>query len=165
MAGQIKRLRRKTTVSQSACSELLLLTSEWWMQFVLPLGRYEPRVYAIFWMKKWRLLCKAWREVWDQGFRVRLFLHEDHVGELCYAGGSYGDLMFYRDSCNKVEYFQCGRRDEGLKCRVSMPWNTFKRLRPILSRMAMYDGYLRPRGKSFNVHSFVQTAFCLQSEL
>ena len=111
MAGQIKRLRRKTTVSQSACSELLLLTSEWWMQFVLPLGRYEPRVYAIFWMKKWRLLCKAWREVWDQGFRVKLSLDQSHVLELCsvaFHSGVLGDLLFCRDRANKIIYYHEG---------------------------------------------------------
>ena len=157
MAGATERLRRKTTVSQKGCSELMMLTSEWWMQFVLPVGRYMPTVCVAAWMRNWRLLCKAWREVWDQGFRVKLHLHEDRVSNLCHAARCYGDLKFSRDSCNKVKYFECG----GRYCMVSMPWNTFLGLRPILSRMAK-DVRAHP---SFSVHSFVQTAFCLQSEL
>ena len=163
MAGQIKRLRRKTTVSQSACSELLLLTSEWWMQFVLPLGRYEPRVYAIFWMKKWRLLSKSWREVWDQGFRVKLSLDQSHVLELCsvaFHSGVLGDLLFCRDRASKIIYYHVGLMHGGTRCDVSMPWKTFKTLRSLLLQIARPTDWI-----AVSVLSFIQTAFCFQREL
>ena len=162
MASATKRLRRETTVSQKGCSELMMLTSDWWMQFLLPVGRYMSMsvwrwAYRGAWIWVWRLLSKEWREVWDQGIRVKFNLHEDRVSNLCHAARCYGDLKFSRDSCNKIKYFECG----GRYCMVSMPWNTFLGLRTILSRMAK-DVRAHP---SFSVHSFVQTAFCPQSEL
>ena len=155
MAGATKRLRRKTTVSQKGCSELMLLTSEWWMQFLLPVGRYVPALYVAAWKRVWRLLCKAWREVWDQGFRVKLHLHEDHYMTLCLAARCYGDLMFSRDSCN------------GRMCVATMPWKTFKGLRPFLYRLALMDRLhtLHSLWASFNVVSCAQTAFSLQRGL
>ena len=149
MAGATKRLRRKTTVPQKDCSELMLLTAEWWMQFLLPVQRYT----FIFPMPVKRLLCKAWREFWNQGFRIKLSLHQDHIWEMCRAAPCYGDLVFSRDPCNNVIYDAYGRVHNGLKyCQVSMPWNTFKRLRPILLRMRTHTSYLSPtRGMSFSV--------------
>ena len=158
MAGPTKRLRRKTTVSQSGCSELLMLTSEWWMQFVLPVGHYVQRNDVAAWIRNWRLLCKEWREVWDQGFRVKMSLHQDYVSMLCNAAQCYGDLLFVRDRSNKILYHQNGKVHEGLYCTVSMQWKTFKELRPILLRMAKLRKELRmDRGTAFSVLSFVQT--------
>ena len=165
MAGTLKRLRRKTTVSQKGCSELMMFTAEWWMQFLLPVGKYMPEIYVAAWKRVWRLLSKAWREVWDQGFRVRMTLHEDHYSTLCLASPRDGGLKFYRDSSNRIKFHSQGFVREGRYCLVSMPWNTFIGLRPILSRMAK-DLFRHPqRGKSFTLLAYVQTAFCLQSEL
>ena len=140
MAGTTKRLRRKTTVSQpsvsEASNELMLLTSEWWMQFLLPVGRYMTKLqwrsrYTGAWIWVWRLLSRDWCEVWDQGFRIKLIVHEARVSDLCHAARSNDDLKFSRDSCNKVKYFVNGKVDEGRYCTVLMAWNTFNGLRPI----------------------------------
>ena len=167
MARATKRLRRKTTVSQKGCSELMMLTSEWWMQFVFAVGRYTPALNAAVRNRVWRLLCKAWREVWDQGFRVKLSLPEGHVYELSLAVRCSDDLVFSRDSCNKIRFVLAGRVHESCRyCLVSMPWNTFKELRPILFRMVKNDCPICPhKGRRFRVHSFAQTAFFFQSEL
>ena len=112
MAGPTKRLRRKMTVSHSDCSVLLMLTSEFWLQFAFPAGRYlllydKPRRQVI----KWRLHCKAWREVWDQGWRVTLRLPVDNLWMLYQAAQCYGDVLFVRDKDNEVIYrHQMGRR-------------------------------------------------------
>ena len=49
---------------------------------------------------KGRLLCKAWREFWDQGFRVKLSLHQAHVSKLCMAGFD----MQQKDG-NKIKFY------------------------------------------------------------
>ena len=155
MAGATERLRRKTTVSQKGCSELMLLTSEWWMQFLLPVGRYMPALSVIAWKGVWRLLSKEWREVWDQGVRINLLVHEACVSDLCHAARLYDDLKFSRDSCN------------GRMCVATMPWKTFKGLRPFLYRLALMDRLhtLHSLWASFNVVSCAQTAFSLQRDL
>ena len=155
MSRATKRLRRKTTVSQKGCSELMMLTSEWWMQFLLPVGRDMPAVYVSARIRYWRLLCKAWREVWDQGFRIKLIIHEACVSDLCHAARLYDDLKFSRDSCN------------GRMCVATMPWKTFKGLRPFLSRLALMDRLhtLHSLWASFNVVSCAQTAFSQQRRL
>ena len=157
MAGATERLRRKTTVLQKGCSELMLLTSEWWMQFLLPVGRYMTmrvwgRDYRAAWIWVWRLLSKEWREVWDQGFRIKLIIHEACVSDLCHAARLYDDLKFSRDSCN------------GRMCVATMPWKTFKGLRPFLSRLTLMDR-LHTRHSlcaSFNAVSCAQTAVSQQ---
>ena len=176
MAGATKRLRRKTTVSQKGCSELMMLTSEWWMQFLFAVGRYISAAQDFPRYRVWRLLSKAWREVWDQGFRLKVQLLEAHYYNLRFAGRCSDDLVFRRDVCNKIIWywrirpttFECCRY-----CLVSMPWNTFKGLRPILLRMAKHwsspsfreYAFDQNTDKSFSMHSFVQTAFSHQSEL
>ena len=176
MAGATERLRRKTTVSQKGCSELMLLTSEWWMQFLLPVGRYMTMWawrwnYKGTWIRVWRLLSKEWREVWDQGFRIKLIIHEACVSDLCRAARWYwyDDLKIFRDSCNKVVYLRSELMREGRICIMTMSWKILEGLRPILSRIALADRVLRPTmcldQPSFCVQSFAQTAFCLQSEL
>ena len=70
-------IRRGTTVSQKGCCALMMLTAEWWKEFLLPVGRRklvieEWRVIGVdvwWWKKEWRLLCKEWRELWDHGLR------------------------------------------------------------------------------------------------
>ena len=164
MAGATKRLRRKTTVrmvdATKGCSELMLLTSEWWMPFLLPVGRYMNMWawrwnYKGTWIRVWRLLSKEWREVWDQGFRIKLLVHEACVSDLCHAARLYDDLKFSRDSCN------------GRMCVATMPWKTFKGLRPFLYRLALMDRLhtLHSLWASFNVVSCAQTAFSLQRGL
>ena len=149
----------KTTVSQKGCSDLMLLTSEWWMQFLLPVGRYMT-MSVWRWRYRganrvWRLLSKEWREVWDQGVRINLLVHEACVSDLCHAARLYDDLKFSRDSCN------------GRMCVATMPWKTFKGLRPFLSRLALMDRLhtLHSLWASFNVVSCAQTAFSLQRGL
>ena len=163
MAGPTKRLRRKTTVFESSNSELLLVTSEWWMQFAFLLGRYMLFDHSA----NWRLLSKAWREVWDQGLRITLSLHHERVFHIRLAAQSQGDLLFHRDSDNKILYYHhIDHEEEGLYCTVSMPWNTFKRLRPMLLRIAKHGKRsVHDAPKAFCVFSFVQTAFNVQSEL
>ena len=181
MVGPNKRLRRKTTVSQKGCSQLLMLTSEWWMQFAYPVGSYYQTIYVLPSLATWRLLSKAWREIWDQGCRVKLSLHQDHVSQLRFAAQvSQLDLLFRRDSVNKILYYYEGYMQEGLRCIVSMSWKTFMELRPILVQVSRLRNGLqqRPcaclhpdcfrlcawRGVSFQVFAFVQTGFCLQSD-
>ena len=165
MAGATKRLRRKTTVTQKSCSELMMLTSEWWMRFLLPVGCRWHAAYIPDRIKSWRLLCKAWREVWDQGWRVRMVLHECLVGELCDVVSCCDDLQFIRDSSNRIEYFTSRRVHEGRKCWVSMPWKTFKRFLPLLHRMAALADLYSPYTEWFKVVYFAQTGFCLQTWL
>ena len=104
------------------CSELMLLTSEWWMPFLLPVGRYMNMWawrwnYKGTWIRVWRLLSKEWREVWDQGFRIKLLVREARVSHLCRAARWYDS----RDSCNKVVL--CKMR-YGRFCLVTMLWKT-----------------------------------------
>ena len=171
MAGTTKRLRRKTTVSQKGCSELMLLTFEWWMQFLLPVGRYMTAEvwrcdYNGAWIRVWRLLSKEWRKVWDQGFRIKLYVHEACASDLWHAGLWYDDFEFSRDNCNEVVYLRSVLMREGRICIVTMPWKTLEGLRPILSRIAFADRVLRPfMFPSVCAQSFAQTACCSQSEL
>ena len=165
MAGATKRLRRKTTVSQKGCNELMLLTSEWWMQFLLPVGRYMTMWawrwnYKGTWIRVWRLLSKEWREVWDQGFRIKLLVHEARVSDLCRAARWYDS----RDSCNKVVYHRIVSMRDGRFCIVTMPWKTFVGLRRFLTWVTLME---RLDGLHFiwNQREFAQTAFCLQREL
>ena len=167
MAGATKRLRRKTKVSQTGCNELMLSTSEWWMQFLLPVGLYMTMFNwrcgdGGAWIWVWRLLSKEWRVFWDQGFRIKLLVHETHVSDLCHAARWYDYLKFSRDSCSKVEYHSLVSM--GRTCIVTMPWKTFVGLRPFLSRFALRE---RPRRMwpSFQVESCAQTVFYLQREL
>ena len=102
MARATKRLRRKTTISQKGCSEMMILTSEWWMQFLFAVGRYISAAQDFPRYRVWRLLSKAWREVWDQGFRLKVQLLEAHYYNLRFAGRCSDDLVFRRDSCNKI---------------------------------------------------------------
>ena len=171
MAGVTKRLRRKTTVSQKGCSELMLLTFEWWMQFLLPVGRYMTAEvwrcdYNGAWIRVWRLLSKEWRKVWDQGFRVELYVHKDCVPKLCQASRFYVDLEFYRDSRNEVVYHRSALMREGLICIATMSWKTLEGLRPILSHIAYADRMHRPfMFPSVCVQSFAQTVCRFQSGL
>ena len=157
----------RPSVSQKGCSESMLLTFEWWMQFLLPVGRYMTAEvwrcdYNGAWIRAWRLLCKEWRKDWD---------HEACVSDLCRAARWYwyDDLKIFRDCCNKIVYLRSELMREGRICIVTMSWKTLEGLRPILSRIALADRVLRPTmcldQPSFCVQSFAQTAFCLQSEL
>ena len=161
MARATKRLRRKTTVSQKGCSELMMLTSEWWMQFLFTVGSYIPAVDASARNRVWRLLSKAWREIWDQGFRLKLRLPEgDYVG-LHMTGRCPDDLVFSRDSRNKIECVLADNKDQGRYCKVSMPWNTFKELRQILFLMEKEKSPFLP--KPCALWKKVQCAFFSQS--
>ena len=171
MAGTTKRLRRKTTVSQpsvsEASNELMLLTSEWWMQFLLPVGRYMTKLqwrsrYTGAWIWVWRLLSRDWCEVWDQGFRIKLIVHEARVSDLCHAARSNDDLKFSRDSCNKLEYHIMSR--DGRFCLATMPWKTFAGLRPFLSQFGLCEWPCR-MWPSFHFESCAQTVFSLQRKL
>ena len=177
MAGATKRLRRKTTVSQKGCSELMLLTFEWWMQFLLPVGRYMTAEvwrcdYNGAWIRVWRLLSKEWRKVWDQGFRIKLCVHEACVSDLCHAARWYDDLKFSRDICNKAVYHRIVSMRDGRFCIVTMSWKTFVRLRHYLSWLAVrekLDGHSMHSVKvvhfMWNQRDFAQTAFCLERDL
>ena len=163
MAGATKRLRRKTTVrmvdATKGCSELMLLTSEWWMPLLLPVGRYMNMWawrwnYKGTWIRVWRLLSKEWREVWDQGFRIKLIIHEACVSDLCHAARWYDDLKFSRDSRNRLFITQ-SLSDRF--CIVTMPWKTFVGLRSFLTWETLMERIVQ--------REFAQTAFCLQSEL
>ena len=162
MAGPTKRLRRKMTVSHSDCSELLMLTSEFWLQFAFPAGRYLIAYQKTFRQGvKWRLLCKAWREVWDQGWRVTLRLQVDNVWMLCQAAQCYGDILLRRDRDNEVIYDH-RLWDSGGCCLVSMPWKTFKGLRPLLvlgSNKCAFCKLILKQPRGFVLLGFVQTSF------
>ena len=160
MAGATERLRRKTTVSQKGCSELMMLTPEWWMQFLLPVGRYMPAVYVAAWKRVWRLLCKAWREVWDQGFRIKLLVREARVSDLCRAARWYDS----RDSCSKAVYHRIVSMRNGRFCIVTMPWKTFVGLRVFLTCDACME-WLDGLHFFWDQREFAQPAFCLQREL
>ena len=144
MAGTTKRLRRKTKVVQKGRNELMLFTSEWWMQFLLPVGRYMSMLawysdYRHGWTWVWRLLSTEWREVWDQGFRIKLLVHEARVSDLCHAARWYDDLKFSRDSCNKLVYHRTTSMLDGRFCLATMPWKTFAGLRPFLSQFGLCE--------------------------
>ena len=169
MASATKRLRRETTVSQKGCSDLMRLTSEWWMRFLLPVGRYMTMSVwrwaytgASIWV--WRLLSKEWRVVWDQGFRINLIVNEARVSDLCHVTRWYDDLKFTCNSCNKVVYHRNVSMRDGRFCIVTMPWKTFVGLRRFLPWLVSMD---RLRGlqsiwASFHSESFARTVFCSQ---
>ena len=79
---------------------------------------------------------------------------------LLFHFGVLGDLLFCRDRANKIIYYHVGLVHGGIRCDVSMPWKTFKGLRPLLLQIARATNW-----KAFSELSFVQTAFCLQREL
>ena len=169
MAGAIKRFQRKTTVSQKGCTEQMILTSEWWMQFLHPVGRYMSMLawysdYRHGWIWVWRLLSTEWREVWDQGFRIKLLIHEARVSDPCYAARCFDDLKFSRDSCSRIVYHRFIFMRDGRFCIVTMPWKTFVGLRRFLSWLALTA---RLDGLHFmwNLREFAQTAFSLQKLL
>ena len=153
----------KTTVSQKGCSDLMLLTSEWWMRFLLPVGRYMTmsvwrRAYRGAW-KVFRLLSKEWREVWDQGFRIKLLVREARVSDLCRAARWYDS----RDSCNKVVYHRIVSMRNGRFCIVTMPWKTFVGLRVFLTCDACME-WLDGLHFIWDLREYAQIAFCLQRE-
>ena len=146
MAGATKRLRRKTKVVQKGRNELMLFTSEWWMQFLLPVGRYMAMSvwssdYWCVWIWTWRLLSKEWRDVWDQRSSIKLLVHEARVSDLCHAARGYDDLKFSRDSCSKLVYHSPTSMIDDRFCLATMLWKTFMGLRSFLSRSSVMDSF------------------------
>ena len=86
MAGTSKRLRRKTTVTQTNCEQWLVLKLSWWIPFLLPPdlktmnltsganSTWDNSYSTWDWAKHLRLLSKCFREAWNALFHVIIHL-------------------------------------------------------------------------------------------
>ena len=100
MAGELKRLRRKTRVPQRKCEELLVLTFHLGMPFLLPpdtRSKLHLENFTWDWAKHKRLLNRRFREAWNEQFHVILHVRnrQGYIRHLKSIVPS-DELMFYR---------------------------------------------------------------------
>ena len=94
MAGNLKRLRRKTRVNQRNLASFMLSTYDSWGPFVIS-HRHLPWFDA----RHWRLLCKDWNEEWTAQVEVRLDISNECLTPLYLClSNSLEKIMLYRST-------------------------------------------------------------------
>ena len=123
MAGSLKRLRRKSPVSQRNYEDVLVPTFPLWIPYLLPPDTPECSGFCCTWswVKHERLLSKGFREAWNEHFQVILLVRYDCLELL-------GTVVPSDDgSCTVLgESFYIPWRYRDTHYLVRMPWHACK---------------------------------------